>query len=152
MRRAAVASFSASATGPESRALMGGPHTSDGGRSCAALAVAAGSDALDGQSHALGRPEARWDLLSAGEAEKLIKRDRLGIRDDVDPGRATLARDPHRVLDERASHPRAHAFGLDEQAIEFACALRGLEQHGEANDVCAQLGDAHETVLDLVEG
>jgi hypothetical protein len=90
-------------------------------------------------------------MLVAGEADTLVEPCRLGIRDDLDPGRAALARDPHRVLDERTSNTRAHVCRLDEQAVEFASALHRLEQHGEADDVRGQLGDANETSLDLVD-
>jgi hypothetical protein len=118
---------------------------------CGAFA-AARSDALHGESHAAGRPEACWDLFGAAEAETLVKADRLGIGDDLDPIRSVLARDPHRVVDQRAPHPGSHVSGLDEQAIEFAGAARRREQHGEANDVCLQFGDSHETILDPVDG
>jgi hypothetical protein len=40
----------------------------------------------------------------------------------------------------------------DEQAVEFADALRRRGAVRGADDVRAQLGDAHEPVLDLVDG
>jgi hypothetical protein len=40
---------------------------------------------------------------------------------------------------------------LHEQAVELAGALLRLEQHGEADDLRAQLGDADEPGLDLVD-
>jgi hypothetical protein len=40
---------------------------------------------------------------------------------------------------------------LDEQAVEFARAACRPQEHGETNDVVAQLGDPHETILDLLD-
>jgi hypothetical protein len=37
---------------------------------------------------------------------------------------------------------------LDEQAVELARASARPQEHGEAHDIRARLGDAHETILD----
>jgi hypothetical protein len=41
--------------------------------------------------------------------------------------------------------------GLDEQAVEFTRTVRRPQEHGEAHDTVAQLGDPRETILDLLD-